>query len=811
MSKAMETARMGGHKLYASSVLVAVMMATASVFAVDKYYLKATELSGTYSSLAEFGFENPQRWGLSSVDGTPADAFDPTADYIVRKNSLRLAVKGGTDKTFQGGRLVFGTTSTYGALLLYTASPNVTTFGNNGLLLVYGCILCTSNNNITHLTDGPIDVDTSSSGYTHISFNYNNNTLRHFGSLSVKSGKTLVVGGGNNEFGGNNRTNGTFDVLGSCAGIVGTVQVVSQPFVKSETLTDDYDTTFSLGTTAIPGTVEIGTNCRLRTLAGTNELEIANLSFAANTWLDVPYDSENFSFGTVRVTGTFTVADKVTITAPATVPRMAKAAVLTVPKSSGVTEANFVLADSANDPYRTLTVEEEGDDVVVYITYANIPVYQAYSSCTLGTSEWWSDGLPSRAGVNYVLDLGHVTNSGASSVVLKMPPTVWSNYEFLGDSLTLNSACRIEWTYQTTSPCVFNCKLLRLYGGSALSGGQKAPIKFTGGIIDAVSGTVDIYGCNGRDIVLDSEITGSAELQLRGYSAASSSPYAVYTFYGLNTNFLGTITVRQRLVTNDSYIRNNYATAHNSLTITNALALGGNLASPTPKALSLAYYAPLIVKGNTTLAADSNRGIFIENTGRINVGTSKSNPYTFRMETPLAINGTFWKEGAGTLEMAGTMAFGADGVTATPTAGANNFIVTGGVVRVCSADAINGAAVEFGPDTSMELAVDLSNVDLKTYGIRNTKTDSPFTLAGGADKLPLTLRTDGVTPPATTFSFAVLTVSSGAADSVRNMLPAFRSPFRCYAAKPMESVDPETGDVTFSLKFIYQGTKFILR
>ena len=68
----------------ANFVFVAVLMATASVSAVDKYYLKATEKSNTYSSLAEFGFENPQRWGLSSVDGTPADAFDSTADYIVR-------------------------------------------------------------------------------------------------------------------------------------------------------------------------------------------------------------------------------------------------------------------------------------------------------------------------------------------------------------------------------------------------------------------------------------------------------------------------------------------------------------------------------------------------------------------------------------------------------------------------------------------------------------------------------------------------------------------------------------------------------
>ena len=781
------------------TIVAVAIMAVASVFAVDKYYLKATETSSSSG-----GFTDPSKWGLGSPSGESADAFDPTADYIVRKSIYRLVVQGRTDKTFQGGRLVFGVTGSHGALLLYTPSPNMTTFGNNGLLLVHGCILCTSGNNATYLTDGPIDVDTYSSGYTHISFNYNNNTLRHRGTLSVKSGKTLVVGG-NNDFGGANKTRGTFDVFGSCAGVVGTVQVVSQPFVQSETLTDDYDTTLGLGTTAIPGTVTIGTNCRLRTLAGTDVLEIANLSFAANTWLDVPYDSAEFSFGTVRVTGTFTVADKVTITAPATVPRMEKVAVLTVPKSSGVTEANFVLADSANDPYRTLTVEEEGDDVVVYITYANIPVYQTYSSCTLGASEWWSDGLPSLAGVNYSLDLGKITNT-ASSVAIKMPNDV-ASYEFLGDSLTLGRDCAFTWSRESTTPAVFTCKLLRLLDGSTLSGGQKSPIKITGGIVDAVSGTVDVFAGNGRNVVLDSEITGSAEIRLRGYASASSSPYAAYTFNGLNTNFLGTITVRQKLVTNDTHTRNNYATAHNSLNIANALALGGKLPSLEPKALTLAYYAPLNVNDSTTLAADSNRGIFIEDTGRINVGTGKK----FRVETQLAINGTFWKEGAGTLELAGTMAFGSDAATATPEADANNFIVTGGVVRVCSAGAIDGAAVEFGPGTSMELATDLSNAELTAQGIRNVKTDTPFTLTGGADKLPLSISTNNVLPPATVFSFALLTVSANAAPTVRNMLPDFTSPFNRYKVERVESQDPETGNVTFGLKFTYQGMKIILR
>ena len=788
-------------------VLLLTALAGVAAFAVDKYYLKATETSSSYG-----GFTDPSKWGKGGTSGEAAEAFDPTAEYIFKASQLRIRVRGDSSKTFQGGCLVVGEGGNHASLYLDTTySPNVVTFGNEGLRIVRGCIYCIGSEGSVYLTDGPISVKMSSNSgrYAGISYNYDNQTLKHAGTLAVASGDVLTVASVNG-FCGALRKYCTFEVSGSCSGVLGTIEVSSPSTKDDDTVMETHDTTFGLGTTTIPGTVEIGRNCRLKTISGTNVLEIANLSFAANTWLDVPYDSEHFSFGTVRVTGTFMVADKVTITAPATASRMAKAAVLTVPKSSGVTEANFVLADSNNDPYRTLTVEEEGDDVVVYITYANIPVYQAYSNCTLGTSEWWSDGLPSRAGVNYVLDLGHVTNSGASSVVLKMPADVTS-YEFPGDSLTLGNNCSFSWSREASTAPVFDCKLLRLLNGSLLSGGQKSPIKITGGIIDAVSGAVDVFAGNGRNVVLDSEITGSAELRLRGYASASSSPYAAYIFYGLNTNFLGTITVRQRLVTNDdSHIRNNYATAHNSLTITNALSLGGNLASPTPKALILAYYAPLIVSGNTTLAAESNRGIFIENTGRIYVGTSKSNPYTFRMETPLAIDGTLWKEGAGTLEMAGTMAFGSDGLASMPETDKNNFIVTGGVVRVCSAGALDGAAVLMSPGTSLELAVDLSNAELTAQGIRNVKTDTPFSLAG-MSSLPISLKVDGVSPPASVFSFAVMTVSANAADSVRAMLPSFPSPFRRYAATPTETVDPESGNVTFGLRLVYQGTKIIVR
>ena len=226
----------------------------------------------------------------------------------------------------------------------------------------------------------------------------------------------------------------------------------------------------------------------------------------------------------------------------------------------------------------------------------------------------------------------------------------------------------------------------------------------------------------------------------------------------------------------------------------------------------LTRYGLLNVKGTTTLAAESNRGVCIDGIGRIAVLANKGNPYTFRMETPLAINGTFYKEGIGTLELAGSMAFGEDGLAETPTEGSNGFVVTGGVVRVCSAGAIDGCSMELRKGASLELAVDFDDVELMAQGIRNVKTDTPFVLGEGLEKLPISLKFAGdATPPSTKFTVPLLTVSSGAADSVEAMLPSIKTPFKSYQATLKKVVNEETGNVTFAYELQYQAMKVIIR
>ena len=783
----------------------------------DKYYLIKEEKESTYKTVEEYGFHNVNKWAKDSqTSGIFSDAFDVEADYIVKNTHRRLTIKGNTDAAFQGGRIVLGEYGAHGAMLLYTPSPYVVNFANKGVLLVHGCILC-AGSSVNYITDGTIAVDTYKSGYTHISFNKNKNSLTHKGALSVAESALLVVGG-DNAFGGA-AVQATLKLTkeNSCENVAGTVKVASVVNTESGTKTLFPDTTFAVATTVFPGVLEVDVNCRLALVAGGDKLTIDTLRFAENTYLEIPYDPATGSFGCVEVTNSMSVSSVLKVQMPLVISSVAKVPVLKYPADSNISADAFQLDGSPYDPFRVLTVEQEDDICVVYVSYKNQPVYQQTISQELG-ADTWSDGESVHPGANYWLDLDHVTESGASAVTLNIP-TGSMSYVFQGDSLTIGKDGKLRGYRESSSSSAlgqeFSCKVLRMLNGSRISMRPKVPITITGGVLYAVDGEVYLAAGNERRFVINSKIAGNADLLLAGYlEGGSGTPDACYEFMAENDEFMGKIIVRQSKV--DSYpengitkYRNDYNSRYNRLKISGASSLGGNLPSFEPKALTLSRYAQLIVGVDTVLSERSNRGIFIEDTGRIKV----EQDYTFRMETPLAINGTFWKEGAGTLDLAGRAAFGSTGLAEKPTANKDNFIVTGGVVRVSNAYAVDGCKMLFHKDTALELAMDLEDEELMAQGIRNVKTDTPFVLGEGVDKLPVSMVFDAdATPPSTDFTVALLTVSGNAAAGVKAMLPtAVKFPFKSYMSTLVETTDENTGYVTFGYRLKYQAMKIIIR
>ena len=113
------------------------------------------------------------------------------------------------------------------------------------------------------------------------------------------------------------------------------------------------------------------------------------------------------------------------------------------------------------------------------------------------------------------------------------------------------------------------------------------------------------------------------------------------------------------------------------------------------------------------------------------------------------------------LSLGSAVKFGADGTLDQWEAGedATNhaFMVIGGDVRIRHADALNGLNVTVSNTASaFRLPFSSGDADLKAYGIRNVKTDTPFALPAGADKLPLTILTNGMAVASNTVNVSSL-------------------------------------------------------
>ena len=402
-------------------------------FAADTYYLKATETLHVYNSFGEFGFVNPLKWVLGKIDSeTTNEEFDPTATYIVRKNSLRLVVRDtSSDKSFLGGCLQIGEKGNHGALLLYATSPYITSFDNQGLRLVHGCILCTSVADKTYLTDGDIVVDTYSGKYTDIAFNYKNSTLHHQGNLSVLDGKTLTIGARNGFGGGLQGGVLKLSKVNSLANSLGTIEVISNSNRVHGVLSSTPDASIEIAQTEIPGTLTIGKNCRLKSIAG-GRLDIVNLTMENNTWLDLSEVDEEGNLGGVVVSQSFELNGKVIVTLPDVALEGKKVAVLTAPKGTEMSLKNFYLkVDSSAGPC-WFTVEEEEDKTVLYVNYPD--VLMTAKSGELGVSESWSEGESVQPNKDYALR-GEIYDIGETAI-LSMPKD-GSDYTFSGNSLTV--------------------------------------------------------------------------------------------------------------------------------------------------------------------------------------------------------------------------------------------------------------------------------------------------------------------------------------------------------------------------------------
>lgn len=405
----------------------------------------------------------------------------------------------------------------------------------------------------------------------------------------------------------------------------------------------------------------------------------------------------------------------------------------------------------------TITVIKPG---CVELTTSDNHSWKDSSTSAMTNAAQWSDNeWPTNNLIDYV-----VKKIGSNTALRTFDTTSEENPEntfvFKGRSLTIdNSFLVIENRKFIADPLILRNGAIVYYFGDLTT-------SEISGLLVADQGDSILRGMNYQTNTLSAQINGTGCVEfssLHGGNTGNCS--SRHRITGFNDGFQGSIRVTIPTYTTDNpenqykitpLFHRNYTT----LFLTQDRNLGGVLPALDRKAFTIENMSrvqPDLDIESLTLD-EPTRGIFIRWVGRLMANEGQ----TFTIKSPLAVHGTLWKEGAGTLVLANPApTFGADATSETPDPDVTNrmFVVSGGDVKISSGDAVNGLDVVF-TNGAGRIVLDLDSEDetFRTFGLRNTKSQTPFAMEGDIAKIPVML--DFVEPPGRNTQRALFTISA---------------------------------------------------
>ena len=793
--------------------MTASVLLSLSILADGPYVLNVSESGGNQNAWTDC-----TKWNDTS--SIPLTMWDAEGDYIVSgKRYFRSPNTNSGEHTFDANSLKIGDRTSQGTFRVYTIRPASLVFPNDGLILERGTITTEWSRDKCFDFVGKVRVtDTTADGFSIVG-SYLNATVTFADELSSVEGALL-------SFGSEIKTVG---LKGDCSDYLGTLRL-GQDGARLE-----------VGGQSFGGTVVFG---------GKNQMLVPNCSWQVES-LQIGEGSVISLGGTGTVTATsyswrnhsVTVANAFSVSvSPATVRvqdsaliadgKTSRIVLLTLPYGTSAVKEDFVVETS--DIWPNPQVEFELDEAaqVKRLVLKYEPVVLLLKSDShkadfgsngkaggvdgIGTcltnDVCWSDSLRPHAGVHYLIcDEFTINNEMDGYKVFVRTPSRCeggnaskSTYTFPGDSLTIGHGCSL-----TVLATTFNCRKLRLLDGSCFRNGQWTSVTIPNAYQDGEtniantmevpSGTVKFAQWGDCSLYCNSMVTGSALLNVRKAIQYSSAPYGSTAFNGDMTGFDGTFKVEMSKTDGTSFVKQilywNYS-------------IGSNLPELNPQAFAVADGAELQVMLNVTIPTTSNRGLYFgENKGQLLVAED----FTLTVGTPVTVNGTWIKNGAGTLVLGGEARFGSAAETEPDDGKDNLFEVNAGKVCVASAGALDGLRIKMFVGSTLDVLIDPSKADFKRYGLKNVKTTEPFSLDETLTKLPLTVTYPAdfeLTDPIT--FFGIVTVTNAAAESVEAMLPAI--PIRKIKGYHGTLVRrSEDGVTTFGINYVRLGLRFIVR
>ena len=793
----------GGLRSVHAAVFAGLLAAGLAAKAETYYYAGISNSDSTVLKV-------PAMWTNST--GDVATDFSLSDTYALGSSSVnQIATPNKEDFTFAGGEIQLGTRAA-GTLNLNAGSlyvPLLTLGPGEGVTLSYGGA------NTTNRIGGRISVETASV------------TVRWAASSSVnRSGQVQIydatlVGGSSAKIMTQVRypnlsKKGSLVLAGDCSGYFGSI-VVSRKQNSPTPLLDaswpDYWARLELATDGfnMPAGVEINEDCILESSAPTAILRALKLYPAGRLKIHShALGSGLFVTNSVTLTATDAGANILEVVTERRVGHLSTNVypLFTVPLASRIPWERFSLIGGNGRPFpvpdsclavttnatagtETLSlVEPPVVKLEVSDTYAKEikPGSGADPSSALDKAASWSDNDTPHRGAHYLLE-GPVSGASSKNHTAFRTRNEYTDQTFDGDSLTLGDFCTL-FVFASK----FSVPRLRLLDGSHLCNGGTVGNGKTAEIdapVEVPIGCVAHIGPYSQGhLVLTGSVSGGGDMLVEGSIISTSYRQGFLQLAGDNSDFLGRITVRQYYSQNASSVNEGQY-----LEFTAANNLGGTLPAFDAEALTVGRLSALTPLTNVTLDASSNRGLYMTDSGAVNVTNAGT---TLTVNWPLKVNGTMEKWGPGTLALGGTLT----------TNGACRLEVRQGAIQPLAQDALNGLTLSFAAGGT--LLFDLAN--LPANGMRNL-VETPFEFGEGVDTLPIEVKGDRTQALASVISAPLLTVDSAAvsAADLRTMLPDPPHPYLGCKSEWTVEEDAVAGTVTLGLTLTPRGTTIYMR
>ena len=748
--------------VYVYKTLILGGVAASLVVHAETYYFAGSSHNAP-------GFSDPTQW--TNATGVVATEFSMDDTYAIGSSTTRQLDKPRGDVVFSGGVMQLGS-SAAGTLNMYSGGvyfPLLKLGPGEGVVLSYDTA------NTTNRISGRMTVENSP---TTVRWAAAGETADRSGQVQYYD--VTLVGNSSAKIQTDIRypqlsKNETLALAGDCSGFFGTISLTRYRSTALVASWPDYWARLDLARENfdMPASVEINTGCVLESSANTAILRALKLYASGRLKIhSFPQGSGLVVTNAVTLNTASAGADILEVVAERRVGHLSTNAypVFTVPLASNVPWERFSIIEgygrplpvpdssfavTTNSAAGTETLSLVEPPVVTFVasdTYAKeTDPSGGDSASALDKAASWSDSATPHSGTHYLLEA--LDGADSSHHTTFRTRNTYTEQTFEGDSLTLGDICTL-FVFASK----FSLPRLRLLNGSHLCSGGTVSNGKTAEIdapVEVPANCVAYVGpySAGRLALTDS-VSGRGTISLVGSIISTSYLQGFLRLDGDNAGFLGRISIRQYFSRSATSINEGQYlefSAENNL--------GGALPTFDAEALSVGRCSALTPLTNVTLNASSNRGLYITDSGAVNVTNANT---TLTLNWPLKVKGTMEKWGPGTLALGGPLTLD----------GSCRMEVRQGAVQPLAQDALNGLTLSFAAGGS--LLFDLSA--LPSGGMRNLAA-TPFELGDGVTTLPIEVKGDRTRSLAHAVSVPLLTVAQSAKAAVLGILPTAPHPY----------------------------------